>query len=84
MLRGSMTDVVKAEELAIDVVRTDEGEELGGVFQAVLSQHTIRHELTSPCKLQYNQVVAETALGLLQEKAMPLCEGSLEAQDQNV
>lgn len=68
-----IADVIKAEQLTVGAVHTDEGGEFGGNVQPVLTQHSCRHQLTFPSTPQYNGV-AGRALGLLQEKAMQLRE----------
>ena len=64
---------ITPQKLSIECVRTDNGGEFEGEFQRELDRRSITHGHTPPDTPQYNGV-AESALGLLQEKAITLME----------
>ena len=71
-----IADVAKPAKLDIMAVCTDQGGKPIRDFQVVLTQHSIRRELTPPDTPQYNRV-AEQALGILQEKDLAMQETSV-------
>ena len=72
-LLSLIADYITPQKLSIKCVRTDNGGELEGECQHELDRRSITHEQTPPDTPQYNEV-AERALELLREKAIPLME----------
>lgn len=74
---GFIMDVATPAKPTIGAVRTDWFEE---DFQVPRTEKNIRHEVTAPIPPHFN-AVAESALGLLTEKAIAMLETSKEAND---